>query len=94
MSVRSLPDLNVSEPAIARLAGGVQGRLPRPGDDGFDAARRVSNAAIDRHPAPILRCDDTADVARGVTFAREHGLASRSRAAGTMSPARPSATAG
>ncbi|HZA73859.1 MAG TPA: FAD-dependent oxidoreductase, partial [Propionibacteriaceae bacterium] len=46
----------------------------RPGEPGYDAARTVWNARIDRHPALIVRCAGAADVIAGVTFAREHDL--------------------
>jgi FAD/FMN-containing dehydrogenase len=46
----------------------------QPGDDGYDAARTVWNAMIERRPALIARCAGATDVIAGVTFAREHGL--------------------
>ena len=53
----------------------LRGRLLRPGDDGYDAARTVFNAMIDRRPALIARPADAEDIRRAVVFAREHGLA-------------------
>jgi FAD/FMN-containing dehydrogenase len=50
------------------------GDLIRPAHDDYDAARKVQNRAVDRHPQLILRAADAADVIRGVTFAREHDL--------------------
>lgn len=41
---------------------------------GFDAARRVWNGAVDRHPAAIARCVDERDVVTAVRAARDHGL--------------------
>ena len=44
------------------------------GDAGYDEARTVWNAMVDRHPAAIARCHDTAEVAAAVRYAREHDL--------------------
>jgi hypothetical protein len=46
----------------------------RPGEPGYDEARRVWNAMIDRGPALIARCSETADVVAAVTLARREGL--------------------
>ena len=54
----------------ARILGGVLGR----GDDGYDGARAVFNAMIDRFPALIVQCAGVADVRETVMFAREHDL--------------------
>jgi FAD/FMN-containing dehydrogenase len=50
------------------------GELLRDGDDGYDDARRVFNAAIDRRPALVARCSGVADVIAALTVAREQGL--------------------
>ncbi len=52
----------------------VRGQVLQPGDAGYDEARRVYNAMIDRHPSVIVRCADAADVVSAVNFAREHNL--------------------
>jgi FAD/FMN-containing dehydrogenase len=56
------------------LAGRLSGRLLRPSDDGYDAARRVHNGLVDRSPAVIVRCRSAADVAAAVRFGRAAGL--------------------
>src|SRR5499433_1371378 len=56
------------------LAAAVRGDLITPGDPGYDQARAVYNGMIDKHPAAIARCRDTADVIACVRFAREHGI--------------------
>jgi FAD/FMN-containing dehydrogenase len=53
---------------------GFQGRLTAPEDPGYDEARKVYNAMIDRRPALIANCTDADDVARIVAFAADHEL--------------------
>ncbi|MDX6336152.1 MAG: hypothetical protein QOG05_3492 [Streptosporangiaceae bacterium] len=60
----------------------LNGDVLRPGDPDYDAARAVFNAMIDRKPLAILRCRQAADVARGITFARENDLALSVRGGG------------
>jgi FAD/FMN-containing dehydrogenase len=60
--------------AFADLAASLRGDLITPGDPGYDQARAVYNAMIDKHPAAIARCRDSADVVACVRFAREHGV--------------------
>lgn len=57
----------------ARLAGSFAGELIGPDDAGYDVARRVWNAAYDRHPALVAKARDTADVVAAVLWARETG---------------------
>jgi hypothetical protein len=45
-----------------------------PLNEGYDAARKIYNAMIDKHPAMILRCAGAADVLAAVSFAQEHSL--------------------
>jgi FAD/FMN-containing dehydrogenase len=56
------------------LAAAVRGSLIMPGDPGYDQARAVYNAMVDKRPAAIVRCRDVADVIICVRFAREHGV--------------------
>ncbi|MGN6809975.1 MAG: FAD-binding oxidoreductase, partial [Thermomicrobiales bacterium] len=62
------------EAAIQSLRADLRGQLLRPEDAGYDDARQVWNAMIDRRPALIARCAGTADVVAAIGFAREHGL--------------------
>ena len=50
------------------------GQVIQPGDAGYDTARRVWNASIDKHPGLIARCLGTADIAQAVKFARANDL--------------------
>jgi FAD/FMN-containing dehydrogenase len=61
------------EDAVSALRQSIGGEVLVAGDPGYDAARAVWNAMIDRRPGVIVRCRTTADVVAAVTFAREHG---------------------
>ena len=63
----------VAEAARVEL-GGLTGTIVGPEDPGYDEARTVYNAMIDRRPALIVRCGDADDVARTIAFARSHDL--------------------
>jgi FAD/FMN-containing dehydrogenase len=60
--------------SVQLLRQTFSGRLLEPGDAGYDEARRVHNGLIDKHPALIARCLQTADVVDAVNFARDEGL--------------------
>jgi len=64
------------------LSSALRGPVIRPSDDGYDQARAVYNAMIDRRPAAIARCADVADVMTAVRFARDNGLAVSVRGGG------------
>src|SRR5918998_5344593 len=64
----------LTDAAVQGLAAGLRGHLLQPGDDGYDAARIVWNAMVDRRPALIARCTGAADVLAAVRFARAHAL--------------------
>ena len=61
-------------PALARLRSMLRGNLVLPDDDGYDDARAVWNAAIDRRPAAIARCADARDVQHALEVARAQNL--------------------
>jgi FAD/FMN-containing dehydrogenase len=77
----SVPDATVSE-----FRGRLRGELILPGDAGYDAARSVYNAMIDRRPAFIVRATDVADVIASVNYAREQGLLLAVRGGGHNGP--------
>jgi hypothetical protein len=52
----------------------VRGELIEPKDEGYESARKVYNATIDKRPRLIVRCSDVADVIAAVNFARDNGL--------------------
>ena len=52
----------------------LRGPMLQAGDEGYDSARSIWNAMIDRRPALIVRAVGVADVMASVNFARQHGL--------------------
>lgn len=56
--------------ALDTLRAGLRGELLTPQDPGYDAARAVWNAMIDRRPRLIVRCRGVADVIDAVALAR------------------------
>ncbi len=60
--------------AVEGLAGAVRGKVVEQGAAGYDDARALYNAMIDKHPAGIVYCVDEQDVAAAIGFARERGL--------------------
>lgn len=61
---------------------GFEGELLTAGEDGYDEARRVWNAMIDRRPALIARCRNAQDVMAAVRHAAAHDLGISIRAGG------------
>lgn len=72
----------LSFPDVEDLRKSFRGEILLPADPGYDSARAVWNAMIDRHPAIIARCKGTADVMDAVKFARSHDLAVSIRGGG------------
>jgi FAD/FMN-containing dehydrogenase len=60
--------------AVESLGADLRGTLLLPGKKGYDAARTVWNAMIDRRPALVIHCAGVNDIKRAVDFARTHGL--------------------
>ncbi|MGH2397859.1 MAG: FAD-binding oxidoreductase, partial [bacterium] len=64
----------LNETSIGQFKVGLRGELIQPNDAGYDEARKVYNAMIDRRPRLIARCADVADVVTAVNFARENDM--------------------
>ncbi len=66
--------VEISPEVVDKLKREIRGALLTLGDPGYDDARSVWNAMIDRRPALIVRCAGAADVLAAVRFARDYGL--------------------
>ena len=64
----------IDQATVEEFKANLGGELIQPKDEGYDDARKVWNAMIDKRPALIARCSGTADVITAVKFAREHNL--------------------
>jgi FAD/FMN-containing dehydrogenase len=64
----------VDEATIDSFRQRFNGQVLVAGDAGYDSARRIWNASIDKHPGLIARCSRTADVVRAVKFARANDI--------------------
>ena len=64
----------VNEASVEDFRRSLHGTSLLPGETGYDSARRVWNAMVDKRPALIARCSGTADVIKSVNFARDNDL--------------------
>jgi FAD/FMN-containing dehydrogenase len=67
---------------LAAFRGKLRGVAALPGEDGYEAARTIWNAMVDRRPAVVARCLDAADVIEAVKLARDENLLVAVRAGG------------
>lgn len=76
VQIRSLElkPVAVSEDAVGALRAGIRGTVALNGDAGYEEARTVWNAMVDRKPGLVVRALGAADVCAAVNFARENGL--------------------
>ena len=56
------------------LRAGLRGPACLDGEDGYDEARTIWNAMIDRRPVVAVRCAGAADVMQAIRFANQRGL--------------------
>jgi FAD/FMN-containing dehydrogenase len=64
----------LEEATVEEFGATLRGDIIRPEDEGYDEARKVYNAMIDKRPRMIVRCFDVADVMSCVDFARENDV--------------------
>jgi FAD/FMN-containing dehydrogenase len=64
----------IEEGRVEAFVAAFSGTLLRPQDEGYEEARRIHNALIDKRPALIARCLNTTDVIDAVNLGRQEGL--------------------
>jgi FAD/FMN-containing dehydrogenase len=65
---------HIPQHAVTGLCSNLRGTVALPGEDGYDAARTIWNAMIDRRPGVVVRCLGAADVIKAVKLARDERL--------------------
>lgn len=68
--------------ALRAMRSGFQGAVHEPGDEGYDEARTLFNAMVDKRPAVIAQCETVDDVIAAVRFGRETELPTAVRSGG------------
>jgi FAD/FMN-containing dehydrogenase len=71
---------------VEELRGAMRGDVIGRDGAGYDEARKLYNAMIDKHPALIARCANVADVIAAVNLGRESGLDTAIRGGGHNGP--------
>ena len=66
--------VEIEKSVLQELADSLRGNLLLPGNPGYDAARKVLNPAIDKHPAMVIQPMGVTDIRKAVEFARERSL--------------------
>src|SRR6266568_1632586 len=64
----------LSNDILTALHSELHGSLCLPDEAGYDEARTIWNAMIDRRPGAVVRCRAASDVIGAVRLARENGL--------------------
>jgi FAD/FMN-containing dehydrogenase len=66
--------VSLSSEALDALRAGLRGDLSLPGEAGYDEARTIWNAMIDKRPAAVVRAVGASDVVQAVRLAAQHRL--------------------
>jgi FAD binding domain-containing protein len=72
----------IPQASLSAFQTSLRGQLLLPNQPGYDEARKLHNAMIDKRPAAIVRCAGVADVIAAVKFARSQGIVTSVRGTG------------
>jgi len=75
-------NVNLNGDVLDPFIASIRGEVMTPQDAGYDEARAIWNAMIDRHPGLIVRCKGTEDVVAALNLARDRDLFFSVRGAG------------
>ncbi len=64
----------VDDRVLEEFESALRGEVIHAGDQGYDEARKIFNAMINKRPGAIVRCAGVADVISVVNFARVHDV--------------------
>ncbi|MFF6995558.1 FAD-binding oxidoreductase [Streptomyces sp. NPDC008313] len=76
----------IDSTTLETLREALRGPVLAPADPGYDEARNIYNAMIDRRPAAFARCADVADVRTAISFAQDTGTELAVRGGGHSGP--------
>jgi FAD/FMN-containing dehydrogenase len=86
VTARRSSDTVFDQHAFEQFVAGLRGSVFQPGDSGYDDARKIYNAMIDKRPAVVVQVADVADVIATVNFAREQRIHLAIRGGGHNGP--------
>ncbi|MGP0031263.1 MAG: FAD-binding oxidoreductase [Acidimicrobiales bacterium] len=76
----------MAQSVVDKLRSETSAQVIGPPDPGYAEARRVYNGMIDKQPAAVVCCRNTADVAAAIRVARQEGLDLSVRGGGHSAP--------
>lgn len=65
---------DIASDSVEELRARVKGQVLLNGDSGYDEARSIWNATVDKKPSFIVHCAGTSDVVQAVNFARDNNI--------------------
>ncbi|SDE77063.1 FAD-binding oxidoreductase [Ruegeria marina] len=74
--------VSVDDEMIANLDASLRGGVSGPGTPGYEKARVIWNAMVDRNPGLVVHAKGASDVRRAIEFARKHNLMMSIRSGG------------